>query len=185
MKVNPEKTIQIYSIGHSNRSFDEFVLLLKEFDICVVADIRRYPGSQRFPHFNRKELCELLDAKGIGYVWLEALGGRRHNGTNDSSQNTGLKSQGFRNYADHMATDEFHAAVEKLLSTAAMSRPAVMCAEKLYWKCHRRFLSDYLVGQGAEVLHIIEEGKVSAHKMTPGAVITATAGVIYPLAGCV
>ncbi len=101
----------------------------------------------------------------------------------DKSLNIGLKSPGFRNYADHMATDEFSLAVKELLSVAARARTAVMCAEKLYWKCHRRLLADYLVAQGGEVVHIVGPSKVSGHELTPGAIITTEGGVIYPYTG--
>jgi len=181
MKDGSEKILRVFTIGHSNLSFEQFVALLKEFGICLVADIRRYPSSRKFPHFNRQVLCELLAAENIEYLWLEALGGRRQSGKNDKSLNIGLKSPGFRNYADHMATDEFSLAVQELLSAAARVRTAVMCAEKFYWKCHRRLLSDYLVAQGVEVVHIVGAGKASDHKLTPHAIITAEAGVIYPL----
>jgi uncharacterized protein (DUF488 family) len=180
MEAGAEKILRIFTIGHSNLSFEQFASLLKEFGICLVADVRRYPGSRKFPHFNRRVLCKLLAAKNIEYQWLEALGGRRHTGKNDKSFNVGLKSPGFRNYADHMGTDEFRKAVQELLSTAATSPTSVMCAEKFYWKCHRRLLSDYLVAKSIEVVHIIGPGKSSGHKLTPYAVATET-GVIYPL----
>jgi len=180
MKTGTEKTLRIFTIGHSNLSFEQFASLLKEFGICLVADIRRYPSSRKFPHFNRRVLGKLLAAENIEYQWLEVLGGRRHTGKNDKSFNVGLKSPGFRNYADHMGTDEFRKAVQELLSTAATSPAAVMCAEKFYWKCHRRLLSDYLVAQGVEVVHIVRPGKLSIHKLTPYAVATEN-GVIYPL----
>lgn len=186
MEASAEKTMptgilekRIFTIGHSNLSFEEFASLLKEFGICLIADIRRYPSSRKFPHFNRQVLCKLLAVENIEYQWLEALGGRRHAKKNDKSLNIGLKSPGFRNYADHMGTDEFRAVVQELLSTAATSRTAVMCAEKFYWKCHRRLLADYLVAQGVEVVHIIGPGKSSGHKLTPYAVTTKD-GVIYP-----
>lgn len=180
MKVGPEKNLRLLTIGHSNRLFEDFLSLLKEFGICVVADIRRYPSSRKFPHFNREVLRKLLDAEGIRYVWLEALGGRWHTRKNGKSPNSGLKSPAFRNYADRMITDEFRSAVEELLSIAATSRTAVMCAEKFYWKCHRRLLSDYLSAKGVEVEHIVESGKLQPHKLSRGAVITADATVIYP-----
>ena len=183
MEAGAEKTLQVFTIGHSNLSFEQFLPLLKEFGICLVADIRRYPSSRKFPHFNRQVLCKLLAAENIEYLWLEALGGRRQSGKNDKSLNIGLKSPGFRNYADHMATDEFSMAVRELLSAAARARTAVMCAEKFYWKCHRRLLADYLIAQGVEVVHIVGPGKASNHKLTPGAIITAEAGVIYPYTG--
>jgi uncharacterized protein (DUF488 family) len=180
MNAGPEKSLKVFTVGHSNRSFEDFLSLLKEFEICVVADIRRYPSSRKFPHLNRQVLLKLLSKQNIRYIWLEALGGRRHAGKNDKSPNAGLESPGFRNYADHMATDDFSSAFKELLSTAAKSRTAVMCAEKLYWKCHRRLLSDYLTAQGVEVEHIVEYGKLQPHRLTPGAVITADARVIYP-----
>ena len=173
------KTTRLYTIGHSNLSSETFVSLLKEFGIDRVVDIRRYPSSRKFPHFNRAALCERLTTEGIDYLWLEALGGRRHVAKNHTSPNIGLKSLGFRNYADYMATEDFRSAVQKLLSTAAESRTTVMCAEKLYWKCHRRILSDYLVSQGIEVVHIIGPGQSSNHKLSPHAIATE-AGVIYP-----
>ena len=172
--------LRIYTIGHSNLSFEQFASLLKEFGICIVVDIRRYPSSRKFPHFNRQVLCKLLAVENIEYQWLEALGGRRHAEKNDKSLNIGLKSPGFRNYADHMGTDEFRTAVQELLSAAATLRAAVMCAEKLYWKCHRKLLADYLVAQGIEVVHIIGPGKLSINKLTPYAIATEI-GVIYPL----
>ncbi|MFB0553477.1 MAG: DUF488 family protein [Phycisphaerae bacterium] len=180
METGTQKTLRIYTIGHSNLSFEDFASLLKEFGICLVADIRRYPSSRKFPHFNHRLLGELLANEDIEYQWLEALGGRRHTGKNDKSLNIGLKSPGFRNYADHMGTDEFRTAVQELLSTAATLRTAIMCAEKLYWKCHRKLLADYLVARGIEVIHIVGPGKLSIHKLTPYAIATET-GVIYPL----
>jgi uncharacterized protein (DUF488 family) len=180
MKAGIEKTLRLYTIGHSNLSFEQFMSLLKEFRIDLIADIRRYPSSRKFPHFNRPVLSELLAAENIDYLWLESLGGRRGAVKQGNSVNVGLKSIGFRNYADYMATDEFRRAVADLLSAAAKSETAAMCAEKLYWKCHRRLLSDYLVSRGIEVIHIIEHGKSSSHKLTPYAVATES-GIIYPL----
>jgi len=176
--------LRVFTIGHSNRSAEEFLSLLKKFEIGAVADIRRYPSSRKFPHFNRETLRKLLSAQGIGYVWLESLGGRRHQSEGDDSPNTGLESPGFRNYADYMATDEFNKAVDELVTTAAASRTAIMCAEKFYWKCHRRLLSDYLFSKGVEVIHIVEPARTCAHKLTPGAVIAhGGAAVTYPPAG--
>lgn len=172
--------LRLFTIGHSNHSFEEFLSLLKAFQIRTVADIRRYPSSRKFPHFNSEVLRKLLGKEDIRYIWLEALGGRRHTGKNDKSPNVGLKSPGFRSYADHMATDEFRAAIQELLSTAATSGTAVMCAEKFYWRCHRRLLSDYLVGQGIEVTHILRRDKLCDHKPAPSAVISGDGTVIYP-----
>ena len=179
MKAGIEKTIRIFTVGHSNLSFKQFVSLLKEHEIGLVADIRRYPSSRKFPHFNRPVLSKLLAAENIDYLWLESLGGRRHAVKQDNSVNVGLKSIGFRNYADYMVTEEFRQAVKELLSAAAKSRTVIMCAEKLYWKCHRRLLSDYLVSWGVEIIHIIEHGRFLSHELNPYAVATES-GVIYP-----
>jgi len=184
MKTADTTALRVFTIGHSNRSFEDFLALLREFEVRTVADIRRYPSSRKFPHFNRQTLHNLLNAEGINYVWLEALGGRRHGGKSEDSPNMGLESPGFRNYADYMATGESKKAVEELLSTAVASRTAIMCAEKFYWKCHRRLLSDYLFSKGVEVIHIVEPGRTCAHKLTPGAVVAhGGAAVTYPSAG--
>jgi len=179
MKAGFKKTLRIFTVGHSNLSFEQFVSLLKEHEIGLVADIRRYPSSRKFPHFNRPVLSELMAAENIDYLWLESLGGRRHTNEDSKSCNLGLKSIGFRNYADYMATEEFRRAVKELLSAAVGSRTTVMCAEKLYFKCHRRLLSDYLVSQGMEIIHIIEHGRFLSHELSPYAVATES-GLIYP-----
>jgi uncharacterized protein (DUF488 family) len=116
MQASTLKPVRFFTLGHSNRSFEDFLLLLKEFQIDVVADVRRYPSSRKFPHFNQDPLRDLLSDQKIRYVWFEALGGRRHSGMNDNSPNIGLESPGFRNYADYMMRDEFDTAVRKLLS---------------------------------------------------------------------
>jgi uncharacterized protein (DUF488 family) len=180
MKADIEKTLRVFTVGHSNLSFEQFASLLKEHEIRLVADIRRYPSSRKFPHFNRPVLSELLAAENIDYLWLGSLGGRRHTEKDGKSINVGIKSIGFRNYADYMATDEFRRAIDKLLKAAAQSSTAVMCAEKLYWKCHRRLLSDYLTSRHVKIIHILSPGETSEHKLTQDAVITET-GVIYPL----
>ena len=181
MKISNKKTKQIFTIGHSNRSFEDFISILMEFNIQIVADIRRYPSSRKFPHFNREVLSNLLNERCIEYFWLEALGGRRHTDLKNDSPNAGLKSIGFRNYADYMSTIQFRTAAQKLLSVAAKAKTAIMCAEKFYWNCHRQLLSDYLFAQGIKVLHVIEASKIVTHKLTPGIVITNDSKVIYPL----
>ncbi len=181
LRAHCGKAIELFTIGHSNRSLEDFLSLLREFKVQAVADIRRYPSSRKFPHFNRQPLHELLNGANIEYYWLQALGGRRFNNKGAGSPNTGLTSTGFRNYADYMLTAQFHTAVQQLLAIAATKQLAAMCAEKLYWKCHRRLLSDYLVAQGVKVKHILEAGKVSEHKLTSCAVITPDSVVAYPL----
>jgi uncharacterized protein (DUF488 family) len=180
MKTGLEKPVRVFTIGHSSHSFEQFLSLLTEFHIYVVADIRRYPGSGKWPQFNSETLNTLLEAENIRYIWFEALGGWRRGVKQTDSPNTGLKSPGFRNYADYMATEEFRAAVQKLLSVAETEPTAIMCAEKLYWRCHRRLLSDYLTAKKGEVLHILQTGRLQPHQLTKGATTTADGTVIYP-----
>jgi uncharacterized protein (DUF488 family) len=172
--------VKLFTIGHSTRQFDEFLSLLREFKIDTLIDIRRYPGSRRFPHFNRQCLEETLPAAGIEYLWLEDLGGRRSGPDLAESLNPGLKHPAFRHYADYMQTEQFRFVVLRLISIASEKTVAIMCAEKLFWKCHRRLLSDYLVTQSILVEHIIESGRLQPHKLSAGAVVTPDLRVIYP-----
>ncbi|MGA2069734.1 MAG: DUF488 domain-containing protein [Sedimentisphaerales bacterium] len=172
--------IKLFTIGHSTRPFDEFLSLLRDFKIEVIVDIRRFPGSRRFPHFNRQSLEQSLPASGFEYVWLEDLGGRRSGPNLAGSLNPGLTHPAFRHYADYMQTGPFSLAVEKLLSIASEKTSAIMCAEKLFWKCHRRLISDHLVAKGVLVEHIMDSGRLQPHKLSAGAVITPDLLVIYP-----
>lgn len=171
---------EVLTIGHSNRSMEDFLALLKEFQIGALVDIRRFPSSRKFPHFNRGSLQEELAGNQIGYSWIESLGGRRHSASGNVSPNQGLKSIDFRSYADHMLTEEFHLGVEEILGIARCQRTAVMCAEKLFWSCHRRLLSDFLYAQGVVVQHILEPGKLQEHRFTLDARIVGK-NVLYPL----
>jgi uncharacterized protein (DUF488 family) len=172
--------LKLFTIGHSSRTFDDFLSLLREFKISTLIDIRRFPGSRKFPHFNRQSLEATLPASGIEYLWLEDLGGRRSGPAIAESCNPGLKSPGFRHYADYMQTEQFRLAVNQLLKIVFEKTVVIMCAEKLFWKCHRRLLSDYLVAHGINVEHIIDSGRPQSHKLSAGAVITPDLNVIYP-----
>ena len=180
MESSQSKPAKLFTIGHSSRSFEEFRLLLKEFDIHSLADVRRYPSSRKFPHFNQDSLSELLLKHEIQYLWFESLGGRRSAQTKRNSPNMGLESPGFRNYADHMMTGEFESAVKELLSLTEMKSTAVMCAERFYWKCHRRLLSDFATSKGVMVFHILETGNLRPHTLTPSAVIKDEGTLTYP-----
>jgi len=158
--------MQIRTIGHSTRSIAEFLSLLKKHSIRCLVDIRRWPSSRKWPHFNRQPLQASLKEEGIEYAWMESLGGRRHQAPAQDSPNTGLTSPAFRNYADYMLTGEFRRAVDELLRFAEDKPTAIMCAERLFWKCHRRLLSDYLYSLGVEVLHIFDHNTVKAHRPT-------------------
>lgn len=180
MNGDRPKQARLFTIGHSNRSFEDFRYLLEVFQIRAIADVRRFPSSRKFPHFNQGSLRDLLHAEHIMYVWFEALGGLRHSAKNEQSPNKGLKSPAFRNYADHMMTDEFQRAMMELLSLAREDQTAIMCAERFFWKCHRRLLSDFLVARRVKVEHILEVGNLRPHKLSTGAVITEEGEVIYP-----
>ena len=139
-------------------------------EVEVLVDIRRFPGSRKHPHFHRDNLATGLQKAGIDYHWLEALGGRRHK-RRDESPNRGLENEGFRNYADYMLTGEFREGVEQLLEVARQKRTAIMCAEGLFWRCHRRLVSDFLVANGVIVQHIMPGGDLRPHKLATRAVV--------------
>jgi len=171
--------VTVFTIGHSNHPLDRFLELLARHRIEVLADIRRFPGSRKYPHFNRKSLAAALAAKSINYEWIEELGGRRKPPAGIASLNQGLRNESFRNYADYMLTPEFQQAIDKLLAIAAQRPTAMMCAEGLWWQCHRRLVSDYLVANGVSVEHIFPNAQTKPHAVTPEA-RSAAGRVIYP-----
>ncbi len=147
---------EIYTIGHSTRSLDELLAALTGHGIVTLVDVRSFPMSRRLPHFNRESLERELPNRGIAYVWMKELGGRRKKILKDSP-NIALRNESFRNYADYMMTDEFAQGIERLLQIAEQGRTAYMCAERVYFQCHRMLISDYLVAHGHRVLHIDDE----------------------------
>lgn len=161
--------LELFTVGHSTHPFDWFVSLLDGHGIELLADVRRFPGSRKFPHFNRDDLAASLPAAGIAYQWFEALGGRRRSRDAAPSANLGLRNESFRHYADYMATDEFRAGVRQLLESAARRRTAFMCSEGLFWRCHRRLISDYLFANGVVVRHVMPSGELRPHTLTDGA----------------
>jgi uncharacterized protein (DUF488 family) len=168
----------VLTVGHSNHPLGRFLALLARQGVGALADVRRFPGSRKHPHFHRDNLAAALPEAGVEYHWLEALGGRRHR-RRDHSPNRGLGNEGFRNYADHMLTGEFRAGVEGLLGVARRKRTAVMCAEGLYWRCHRRLVGDFLVANGVTVQHIMPTAELRPHTLTGGAVVEG-GRVTYP-----
>ena len=154
----------LYTVGHSTRTIEDLIDALKAHQIQTLVDIRAFPMSRRLPQFNRESLEQTLPAAGIRYVWLEALGGYRKKSF-EESPNIGLRNQSFRNYADYMLTPEFDRAMSELLALAGSSRTAYMCAERVYFRCHRMLVSDWLVAHGHEVLHIDAEGPVKPHTL--------------------
>jgi uncharacterized protein (DUF488 family) len=143
---------------------DELVSALHSHDIETLVDIRAFPISRRLPHFNRESLEHSLPAKGLRYVWIKDLGGYRK-ATRQDSPHTALRNASFRNYADYALTPEFQRAIGELLQIADASRTAYMCAERVYFRCHRMIVSDWLVAQGHEVFHIDGEGPTRPHKL--------------------
>jgi uncharacterized protein (DUF488 family) len=158
----------LYTLGHSTRALEELVNALKAHSIEVLVDIRSLPMSRRLPHFNRESLETSLPVVGIKYVWIKELGGRRKK-IRDDSPNTGMRSPSFRNYADYMLTPEFERGISQLLGLAEGSRTAYMCAERVYFRCHRMLVSDWLVAHGHTILHIDSERPARPHKLTPEA----------------
>jgi uncharacterized protein (DUF488 family) len=154
----------IWTIGHSTRSFEEFLEMLHSFSIKLIADVRSYPGSRRFPQFNKEALEVSLPQDNIQYAHLKNLGGRRK--ANPNSKNTGWRHAAFRGYADYMETNIFKDGIIDLANRALKQRTAYMCSEALWWRCHRSMISDYLRSQGWDVMHIMGIGKAELHSYT-------------------
>jgi uncharacterized protein (DUF488 family) len=155
----------LYTIGHSTRALDELIAALRAHQIQTLVDVRAFPMSRRLPQFNRDSLEQTLPAAGIRYVWMKALGGYRK-AILEESPNIALRNDSFRNYADHMLTPEFEKAITEVIALAEHAPTAYMCAERVYFRCHRMLVSDWLVAHGHEVLHIDGTGPVKPHKLT-------------------
>jgi len=177
--------MRIWTIGHSTRPVDEFISLLKENEIKILADVRAWPGSKRYPQFNKDALAESLTADEIRYEHFPELGGKRK--SKPESRNTAWRNASFRGYADYMETKQFQKGVERLLALTRSDglgsrrnqsdaweavtpcRTAIMCAEAVWWRCHRSLIADYLKARGVEVLHILGANRVELHPYTPAA----------------
>ncbi|MFY0540562.1 DUF488 family protein [Nannocystis pusilla] len=157
--------MRVYTIGHSTRTFDELVALLRSFDVAVVADIRTIPRSRHNPQFNGDALKAALRRRHLQYVHLPRLGGLRRPGKD--ATNSAWRNQSFRGYADYMQTDEFAAGLAELRGWAAKGGVALMCAEAVPWRCHRSLVADALTARGARVEHITGLSRASPHRMTP------------------
>jgi uncharacterized protein (DUF488 family) len=170
---------QIWTIGHSTRKIDIFISLLEENGIRLLADVRQFPGSKRYPQFNKDALADSLGKREIRYQHFPELGGRRK--PRPDSRNTGWRNASFRGYADYMETEEFRKAIARLVDLAnGRVRPsgglanevgptAIMCAEALWWRCHRALISDFLKARGLEVIHIVDHSKTELHPFTSAA----------------
>ncbi|HVF22043.1 MAG TPA: DUF488 domain-containing protein [Pyrinomonadaceae bacterium] len=159
--------MKIWTVGHSTRSAEEFTQILRAHGVEVLVDVRSFPSSRRYPQFNKDELAESLNKIQIEYEHDRRLGGRRK--PRPDSHNSAWRNEQFRGYADHMETEEFENGVRELLELSAGKRVAIMCAEAVWWRCHRGLISDYLKAEGHEVVHILDEKKVEEHPFTSAA----------------
>lgn len=169
MKIHEtsEATLTVWTIGHSTRSLEEFLDLLAANDIEAVADVRRFAGSRKYPHFGQDALRKALAEVGVEYVPFPELGGRRR--PRPDSRNTIWRNESFRGYADYMETEAFRAEIGRLLELAHRRRTAVMCAEAVWWRCHRALIADYLKARGICVRHIVDAKKSEVHPYTSAA----------------
>jgi uncharacterized protein (DUF488 family) len=175
---------QIFTIGHSNRQWNDFVSILQTNQIHLVVDVRRYPGSKKYPQFNKDEMIKALKKENIVYLHVERLGGRRRNITSEKHTdiNNGWKNMSFRAYADYMATTPFEEGINEILSLIAKyDNLAIMCTEVVPWRCHRRMIADYLtLLHGVCVVNIIDSTHRSTHKVTSFAHLSSSYFVTYP-----
>ena len=155
---------RIFTIGHSTHPIEEFLALLSQQEILALADVRSYPSSKRWPQFNQDELQRAIERAGIQYRWLKSLGGRRKS-KDSESVHTAWQIPAFRAYADYADSDDFRAGLDELIALAEQKRAAYMCSEGLWWRCHRRIISDHLVMRGWTVMHIMPTGKLVEHAL--------------------
>jgi uncharacterized protein (DUF488 family) len=163
-KTGPDITVELWTIGHSTRPLQQFLALLAQYQIQAVADVRRFPGSRRQPQFGQDVFRDSLLAHGIVYRWIPALGGRRR--PQPDSPNTAWRNPSFRGYADHLGSKEFAEGLDELLELAGRLRTVVMCAEMLWWRCHRALIADVLCVRGIQVSHVLDEKQVIVHPYT-------------------
>jgi uncharacterized protein (DUF488 family) len=173
----PVSTPQVFTLGHSTRTWDEFLALLESYEIGRLVDVRTAPRSRRMPHFDREVMKPALGDSGIGYLHIKDLGGWRR--PVSGSPNGGWRSKSFQGYADHMATPAFEQALARLTTVAKSGPTAMMCAEALPWRCHRMLISDALHARGWKVLHIGAGASAEPHRLTAFAVVDGE-HVTYP-----
>jgi hypothetical protein len=181
MRSEAVKPRALYTIGHSTRSAPELVVILREFGVTRLVDIRSIPRSRTNPQFNRDVLPATLRSAGIGYVHLAALGGRRSKSTSvEEGVNAGWERRPFRDYADYAQTAPFREGLRELLAMAARETCAIMCAEAVWWRCHRRIVTDHLLARGVPVVHLFSQHKSEPASLTPFALLGARGKVSYP-----
>jgi uncharacterized protein (DUF488 family) len=170
-----------FTIGHSTRPIDEFVALLMTAEVKLIVDVRTVPRSRTNPQFNRDVLPASLAAHGIAYEHFPALGGLRGRQPGVASDvNSFWENPSFHNYADYALSEEFRSGLEKLRALGHATRSSVMCAESLWWRCHRRIIADYLIAAGEEVFHILGLGHIEPARLTPEAQAAPDGGLTYP-----
>jgi len=174
------ETTTLFTVGHGARPIEEFVAILEGAGIERLVDVRTASGSRKHPQYGKDALAERLEADGIEYVWRRDLGGWRK--PDPDSPNTALTSPGFRGYADHMGSEQFDRAASWLIESSRERRTAFMCAETLWWRCHRRMLADALVARGCTVVHLMGRGRSEPHRMHPAARIV-DGQVLYDVEG--
>jgi uncharacterized protein (DUF488 family) len=175
--------LPFFTIGHSNRSLDEFTGLLRQAEIGVVADIRKFPMSRANPQFNKATLPAALAAYGLSYDHIAALGGRRNKTKSLPADVNGFwTNDSFHNYADYALSDEFRGGLDHLIEEGRKRRCAMMCSEAVWWRCHRRIVTDYLIARGETVFHIMGSGRLEPARMTAGAAVQPDGTVTYPAA---
>lgn len=180
-ETNRQAIRTVFTIGHSTRTCAEFVALLREVGVTLLVDVRSVPRSRAMPQFNNDTLPDALAAAGIGYRHLGALGGRRYRRKSaPPSRNTYWRVKAFRDYADYAETSEFRAGLDTLLALAGAHRCAIMCAEAVWWRCHRRIITDYLLAGGTRVAHIMARSHVVPATLTPGVRLLADGTLCYP-----
>src|SRR5579871_4911576 len=167
----------IFTIGHSTHPIEEFVALLSQHQIALLADVRSYPASRKWPHFNQEELQRSLENGGFEYRWLKSLGGRRHS-KDAVSAHTAWQVPAFRSYADYADSEDFCAGLNELITLGERKRIAYMCSEGLWWRCHRRIISDHLIVRGWTVMHILPTGKLTQHAL-PDFARTENERIVY------
>lgn len=173
--------LPFFTIGHSNRSLEQFAKLLREAEIGLIADIRTIPRSSANPQFDMDTLPDALAAMDISYEHIAALGGLRGKARNLPPDINGFwTNESFHNYADYALSDQFHAGFEHLVQQGRKRRCAMMCSEAVWWRCHRRIVADYLIASGETVFHIMEQGRLQPARLNSGAVIQPDGIVVYP-----
>ncbi|AFQ49926.1 DUF488 family protein [Burkholderia cepacia] len=174
-------TLPFYTIGHSNRTLDEFVEMLDAVDIALLADIRKMTRSRTNPQFNEATLPAALAAVDITYEHIAELGGLRGKSRGVPDEvNDFWTNRSFHRYADYALSPEFRAGLDQLIVQGHRQRCAIMCSEAVWWRCHRRIVSDYLIARGETVLHIMGKNRVEPARLTAGAVIRADGTIVYP-----